>query len=163
MKARFFLCSLAIIFSGVLILVSSANARLACDPVCLGDAKSAFQGCIAECKETFQEAKDSCRNINHDCAEICREAYEGCVEQPLIDLAACKLPCNTDLAAKVDLCRKENAKGTPGRDTCIDFYQVIAFQCKDSCREAANPALKICRDTFKECMIGCKLPPPTAP
>ena len=35
MKAKIFLCSLAIIFSGVLMLSSSAVARMACDPECL--------------------------------------------------------------------------------------------------------------------------------
>ena len=144
---------------------SSAVARMACDHDCLADAKNAFKGCVATCKEDFQTTKDSCRNIDHDCAERCREGddegyvgYETCILNPLTELAECKLPCNTELAAKVDLCRKENAKGTSERDTCIDFYQVIAFQCKDACREVANPALKLCRDTFKACMIACKLP-----
>jgi hypothetical protein len=163
MKAKIILCSLAIIFSGVLMFSSSAVARMACDPDCLAPAKSAFQGCIAECKETFQDAKDSCRNIDHDCAELCREGYEGCVEQPLIDLAACKLPCNTALAEEAAKCRATFPRGDFRRDTCIDFHQVIAFACKDDCREKYNPALAECRSIFKTCMIDCKILPPTAP
>ena len=157
MKAKIFLCSLAIIFSGVLILSSSAVARMACDPDCLADAKNAFKGCVDTCKEDFQTAKDGCRNIDHKCAEGCREVYEECVEQPLIDLATCKMLCNEDFAPEAARCRATYSKGDPERDKCIDFYQVIAFQCKDTCREAANPLLKVCRDEFKACMIGCKI------
>jgi len=163
MKAKIILCSLAIIFSGVLMFSSSAVARMACDPDCLADAKNAFKGCVDACKEDFQTAKDGCRNIDHDCAELCRKGYEDCIFDPLADLAACKLPCNTALADAAARCRTAYSKGSEDRDKCIDQVQVIAFQCKDACRETANPALKICRDTFKECMIGCKLPPPPAP
>ena len=79
MKAKIILCSLAIIFSGVLMFSSSAVARMACDPDCLARAKNDFQDCIADCKEDFQVAKDSCRKIDHECAESCREAYDTCI------------------------------------------------------------------------------------
>jgi hypothetical protein len=163
MKAKFFLCSLAIIFSGVLMFSSSAVARMACDPDCLAPAKTAFQGCIADCKEAFQDAKDSCRNIDPECAEDCRLKYDGCIVPQLTQLAECKATeCNVPLAVAVANCRAMYPKGED-RDKCIDQAQVVAFQCRDECREAANPALKICRDAFKECMIGCKLLPPPAP
>ena len=163
MKAKFFLCSLAIIFSGALLLTSSAVARMACDPDCLAPAKTAFQGCIADCKEAFQDAKDSCRNIDPECADACREGYETCIFDPLAALAVCKVPCDTERADAAARCRIAFLKGSDDRDKCIDQAQVVAFQCRDECREAANPALKICRDAFKECMIGCKLLPPPAP
>lgn len=159
MKTKIILCSLAIIFFGVLILTSSAVARMACYPGCLAPAKTAFQGCIEDCKEAFQDAKDSCRNIDPECADACREGYETCIFDPLAALAECKLPCNTELAAAAAMCRTEFPKGSEDRDKCIDFYQVIAFQCKDTCRETANPLLKACSDAFKACMINCKLPP----
>jgi hypothetical protein len=162
MKAKILLCFLAIIFSGALLLTSSAVARLACDPDCLAPAKSAFQGCIAECKETFQEAKDSCRNIDHDCAEACRTGYDTCVITPLTDLAECKATkCNPPLTLAVDTCRNLYPKGE-NRDKCIDQAQVVAFQCRDDCREAYNPALAECRSIFKTCMIDCKILPPPA-
>lgn len=163
MKTKIILCSLAIIFSGALLLNSSAVARMACDPDCLAPVKTAFKGCIADCKEAFQEAKDSCRNIDHACAEGCREDYDTCVMPPLTRLADCKAPCNTILAEAVAKCRADYPKGTDLRDKCIDLAQVFAFQCKDECREEVNPALKVCRDNFKACMITCKNPPPTPP
>jgi hypothetical protein len=163
MKTKIFLCSLAIIFSGALMLSSSAVARMACDPDCLAPAKIVFQGCIADCKEAFQDAKDSCRNIDPECADGCREGYETCIFDPLAALAECKLTkCTPPLNTAVTNCRALYPKGED-RDKCIDQAQVVAFQCRDECREAANPALKICRDTFKACMIDCKLPPPVAP
>jgi hypothetical protein len=163
MKGKIVVCSLALIFSGILIMSSSAFARLACDPGCLADAKTVFQECVATCKEDFQSAKDGCRNIDHECAEGCREIYEGCVLTPLANLAECKLPCNTALAEAAAKCRSTYPKGDSERDKCIDFYQVIAFQCKDACREEARPALKECSDEFKACMFNCKLPPPPPP
>jgi hypothetical protein len=157
MKVKFYLCFFAIIFFGVLLMSSSAFARLACDPTCLSEAKGALKECIAGCKEDFQTEKDSCRNIDHVCAEGCREAYDTCIEEPLTDLANCKVPCNTTLATAVVNCRSMYGRGTHDRDTCIDQAQVLAFTCKDACREVANPLLKTCRDAFKACIIGCKL------
>ena len=163
MKTKKLLFSLAIIFFGALVLTSPAVARMACDSGCLAPAKTAFQGCMEDCKEAFQDAKDSCRNIDPECADTCRESYETCIFDPLAALAECKLTkCNPPLATAVTNCRALYSKGE-NRDKCIDQAQVVAFQCRDECREAANPALKICRDTFKACMIDCKLPPPVAP
>ena len=160
MKGKIVVCSLALIFSGILLMSSSAFARLACDPDCLADAKTAFKECVATCKEDFQTAKDGCRNIDHDCAEGCREVYEGCALTPLADLAECKATnCNPPLTRAIENCRALYQKGED-RDKCIDQAQVVAFQCRDECREAANPLLKACRDDFKTCMINCKLPPP---
>lgn len=163
MKIKIVLCSLALIFSGILIMSSSVFARMACDPDCLADAKTTFKGCVAACKEDFQIAKDGCRNIDHICAEGCRESFESCIEPVHTDLAECKAPCNATLAEAIAICREKNAKGSPGRDVCIDIAQLASFLCKDTCREAANPLLKLCRDDFKACMITCKLPPPPAP
>ena len=159
MKLKFFLCSLAIIFSGALLLNSSALARLACEPVCKSEAKSAFQDCISECREVFQQAKDSCRNIDHVCAEDCRALYDACIVEPLSDLAECKLPCNTSLVSAATICRTEFSRGTHERDMCIDQAQIVAFACKDNCREQFQPALTLCRKAFKECILNnCKLP-----
>ena len=119
-----------------------------------------LKGALMRVKRLFKTAKDGCRNIDHDCAELCRKSYEGCIFDPLADLAECKLPCNTALAEAAARCRIEFSKGSEDRDKCIDFYQVIAFQCKDTCRETANPLLKACSDAFKACMINCKLPAP---
>jgi len=157
MKAKIILCSLAIIFSGVLMFSSSAVARMACDHDCLADAKTTFQECTSVCKEDFQTAKDGCRNIDPKCAEGCREVYDTCVMPPLTQLADCKATkCNPPLTTAVTTCRGLYPKGED-RDKCIDQAQVVAFQCRDECREAANPLLKVCRDEFKACMIGCKI------
>ena len=157
MSLRIVFSFLAIIVSGVLILSSSAFARLTCDPVCLNEAKGALQNCVSDCREVFQQAKDSCRNIDHDCAETCRAAYDACVIDPLSDLAECKVPCNTALTNATAICRTEYDRGTHERDVCVDQAQVVAFTCKDACREQYRPPLTACRDAFKSCIIGCKI------
>ena len=99
---------------------------------CIDDAKRQFKDCKATCKEDFQVAKDACLNRDHDCVEVCR--------------------------ARRAECRDAHPAATPARDQCIDQVQVIGFQCRDDAREAARPALRRCRRSFRVCAYGCALP-----
>jgi hypothetical protein len=171
MKTKIFLCSLAIIFSGVLMFSSSAVARMACDPDCVAKAKTVFQNCTADCtadcKEAFQVAKDSCRKVDHECAENCREKYDGdgdsqivgCVTPFLEDRAAELAVCQATLEEAKAFCRSLNPQPGPARDTCIDIAQVSAFLCRDTVREEFQPDLARCRAAFKACIKTC---PPAA-
>jgi hypothetical protein len=167
MKAKIILCSLAIIFSGVLMFSSSAVARMACDPDCLAKAKTDFQHCTADCKDAFQVAKDSCRKVDHECAEKCREAYDGdgdsqivgCVT-PILENRATKLAvCQATLEEAKAMCRSLNQDPGQDRDACIDIAQVSAFLCRDTVREEFQPDLARCRAAFKACIKTC---PPAA-
>ena len=59
---------MAIIFSGVLMLSSSAVA-VKWNPGCVAGAKTIKIECVKACVEEFQVDKDSCRNVNHEDAE----------------------------------------------------------------------------------------------
>jgi hypothetical protein len=163
MKAKFFLCSLAIFFSGVLMFSSSAIA-ITPNLNCVQDGKDARNDCVSTCQESFRIAKDTCRNVNHDCADLCRVAYDQCIEDDptLVALTTCKAGCQTNLESVKADCRLRHTEGTPERDACIDAAQLLAFVCRDNCRENNNagPALKACREDFRECI---KLCPPAIP
>jgi hypothetical protein len=159
MKAKIFLCSLAIIFSGVLMFSSSAVA-VKWNPGCVAGAKTVKIECVNACVEEFQVDKDSCRNVNHEDAELCRATYDLCVDPYLDQLANCKVDCQSDLAIAKDNCRIALPGGGQALDSCIDQAQVEAFKCRDDCREAVHPTLTTCRLAFKACIRAC---PPPAP
>jgi hypothetical protein len=163
MKAKVFLFTLAIVFSGVLIFSSPAIA-VTSNPQCVQGAKSARVDCVAACQESFRVAKDACRNVDHDCADACRAGYDTCIQNDptLIALANCKAGCETSLEAAKTACREKYLQGTVERDACIDLEQIIAFTCRDECREDYNaaPAVKACRDQFRACIGSC---PPATP
>jgi hypothetical protein len=162
MKAKFFLCSLAIIFSGVLMFSSSAGA-VKWNPGCVAGAKTEFKNCTADCKEAFQVAKDSCRKVDHECAENCRAVYDGdgdiqvvgCVMPFLEGRAADLAVCQAALEAAKAICRQNNPDPGPARDACIDNAQVSAFICRDTVREKFQPDLAKCRADFKACIKTC--------
>jgi hypothetical protein len=165
MKTKFLLFSLAIIFSGVLILSSSAFA-IKWNPGCVAGAKTEFKNCTADCKEAFQVAKDSCRKVDHECAEKCREEYDGdgesqvvgCVTPFLESRAAELAVCQAALETAKAICRQNNPDPGQARDTCIDNAQVSAFICRDTVREKFQPDLAKCRATFKACIKACPAP-----
>jgi len=157
MKAIILLCSLAIIFSGVLILTSQASA-VTPNPKCVQDAKDERNLCITQCQEEFRVDKDACRNVDHDCVDACREGFEACVDPFLTKLATEKASCLATIeAAKVN-CRGMYGAGTPERDTCIDQAQLVAFACRDTARENVASDLKACRLAFKGCIKACPAP-----
>jgi hypothetical protein len=138
-------------------LLSAGAARaVTANPQCVHDARQTKRACVATCQDNFTVDKDMCRNVNHDCADACRAGRATCVAPILDALSACLDTCQTALdAAKTD-CRAQFAKGTAERDACIDAAQVVAFSCRDACREAVDhAALKQCRKIFHACVIAC--------
>jgi hypothetical protein len=133
---------------------------------CKLDAKTAFKACNAQCLEDRQLATDACRNKDHDCVEGCRTTREGCRAPILAQLQTDIDKCRADKRAAIDppppQCPPE---GDPGRDSCVDDAQVIAFECRDQAREDARtgakvpPGLNQCRANFRTCATGC--PPPS--
>ena len=160
MKAKIILCSLAIIFSGALLLTSQASA-VTPNPRCVQDAKDERNLCVYKCQEEFRVDKDACRKVDHDCADACRAGFETCVEPFLTTLADDKAACQTTLDAAKVTCRSLYGAGTPERDTCIDQAQLVAFECRDTARENVASDLKACRLAFRDCIKAC--PPPAAP
>jgi hypothetical protein len=160
MKTKKLLCSLAIILSGTLILISSAIA-VTPNPECVQDAKNEKNLCVAKCQEEFRVDKDACRNVDHDCADACREGFETCVEPFLTKLATDKADCLATLEAAKVTCRGLYGAGTQERDTCIDQAQLVTFACRDLARENVASGLIACRDAFRTCIKAC--PPPVAP
>ncbi len=119
---------------------------------CRHDAAQDNHACGATCREDYQFAKDSCRNKDHDCVEACRADREDC-RQPIEDaLDQAVAQCRADKQAAVALCN--------GDPTCIMQALDVAFQCRDSAREAAKPGLTACRQGFRDCATAC---PPAAP
>jgi len=140
-------------------LAFSGNATaLTANPQCVRDAHGDYKLCAMACRENLQVDKDLCRNVDHDCAEACRAGRQACVDVPLGELQTCKAGCNSDLAAARQACKDNNPEGSPERDACIDAAQVVAFQCKDTCREGVRDELQLCRRSFRACMRAC---PPT--
>lgn len=143
-------------------IVSAACAVLfttsASASTCLDEAVQDKKACKADCREAFQTAKDACLNRDHACVEVCRAERSECRDATGIDAAL--LACESTLEDARAQCRATTAPGTPERDQCVDQAQVVAFQCRDTARENARPALKECRATFKTCARAC---PPAGP
>jgi len=129
---------------------------------CVQDANAVFEECRTVCREDLQAAKDECRNVPHECADVCRDTRDQCVDQAIDDLEACLSPCNTDLLAAKDTCRTVNDQDPAALDQCIDTAQVIAFVCRDQCRESFRlaSALKECGKSFRGCIKNCLKPTP---
>jgi len=125
---------------------------------CVRVAAQAKRECKAICQEDYQIAKDACLNRDHACVEVCRAERAVCRDDSGIDDAIAL--CNATLEIAKQACRDAYSAGTPERDHCIDQAQVVAFQCRDSAREAAYGALKLCRSAFKTCARAC---PPADP
>lgn len=151
---------------GSFIVCAAAASYGRPNPGCVADAAHERNLCRDLCRENFQAAKDLCRNIDHGCADACRTGREACLEGtpenpgPLATLRGCISNCNAALDAEKTRCRNEQCpEGTPDRETCldacIDAAQVVAFQCRDNCREAARPGIKLCRDAFRSCIRAC--------
>jgi hypothetical protein len=150
------LSSVLFVMLGTVLL--SASFVFADDAIkaCVQDARNQLAGCVTLCKEGFLAAKDDCRDIYHPCADACRATRNGCVGEVLIALETCKEEnCEGPLETARDLCKVAYPKGSPERDQCIDNAQVVAFQCRDTCREGVAGDLKACRAAFKTCIKEC--------
>jgi hypothetical protein len=147
----------SIVALAALALLAAAPSSWATDS-CKDEAKQGFKDCKVNSKEDYQSAKDACLNRDHQCVEVCRADRYDCRQATGFDAAIQQ--CDDTLAAAKTTCRANNPAGSPERDMCIDQAQVVAFQCRDSAREAAKPGLKQCRRDFVTCATAC---PPAAP
>ena len=133
-------------------------AALAGNP-CIGDARQQLVESQAQCREDFQLAKDGCLNRDHECVDVCRANRGVCVEATGLEAAV--EACNDTTREAKATCREQNPADSPALDACIDQAQVVGFQCRDAAREAARPALDVCRAEFRDCARAC--PPPNPP
>jgi hypothetical protein len=160
MKFTAFLLCLSMLLTGALI-----NAAIAkdIDPAkqCIRGAAKDYQECRQQCQADFKEAKEVCRDVSHACALACAESLDWCEERPLSTLASCKNTCNSQLDVAKVTCRSLNGKGSEALDACIDKAQVIAFLCRDECREDVSDELKPCRVAFRNCISACQPPQTT--
>jgi hypothetical protein len=160
MQVRVPIYSFSLAAVATLALMSAAAPSWANDS-CRDEAKQNAKECQAGCKEDFQAAKDACFNRDHDCVEACRSNRYDCRQATGFDGAIAA--CNATVAAGKAQCRTDHPAGSPERDACIDQVQVIGFQCRDSAREQAKPALKQCRRDFLVCAVACAPASPTLP
>jgi hypothetical protein len=160
MKFTAFLLCLSMLLTGALI-----NAAIAkdIDPAkqCIRGAAKDYQECRQQCQADFKEAKEVCRDVAHSCALDCTEKLDKCEEIPLTKLENCKNGCNLLLDAAKENCRSHYGKGSEELDACIDQAQVIAFLCRDGCREDVSDELKPCRLAFRNCISACQPPQTT--
>jgi hypothetical protein len=126
---------------------------------CLKAARGDDRGCKAAANESWQVAKDGCLNRDHACVELCRGERGVCADATALDAAL--TACADAFEAGRAICRSQFVADTPERDACIDQTQVTAFQCRDTARELAKPALRLCRTGFQTCARACgPLTPP---
>jgi len=140
--------------ASLLALATSAWA-LDSNPACVADARDEYILCKSTCREQYQIDKDMCRNVDHDCAEACRAGRQACVSGPLATLGTCKDGCNSTLDGAKAQCHADFPDDPVGLDACIDQAQLVAYGCKDTCREGVRDELKLCRVTFHACIRAC--------
>ena len=142
-----------------LVLLAATAWGFTRNPQCVQDGAKEKQACIDTCKEDFQAAKDTCWNVDHDCMDTCRAGRDTSVAPIFGALKGCIDGCKATLDDAKANCRTAYAEGTPERDTCIDQAQVVAFSCRDTCRENLDrDGLKQCGKDFRACLRAC--PPP---
>jgi len=120
---------------------------------CLVAARSEYKDTLRACVDGFQAAKDACIGRDHDCVDVCRVQREDCQDASGLDAALDACAATRDAA--VAQCKATYPPETTSRDACIDDAQVAAFQCRDAAREAAKPALLVCRQAFRGCVRAC--------
>ncbi len=149
MKAQFRVGSLAVLAVWIAAVVPSAASA----GKCVEAAKAEYLDCKTECREEMLIAKDACINRDHDCVQVCRAYREEC--ELATGLEEALAACQAQLQADRQSCRDQFPPDSPEFDQCIDLAQIAAFQCRDSAREAAGPALKECRSAFRQCVREC--------
>lgn len=156
MRAIGIASSVGTLLAGVLLSTSTAWAVMP-NPMCVDDAAAQKKLCKMTCQEQFHVDVDECRNVDHDCADACRAGRQGCFDGPLSALQTCIAGCKSTLdQVKADCRTQFPDPEDPQRDACIDAAQVVAFQCRDACREALDrDALKACRIGFRACIRAC--------
>ena len=140
----------------------AASAASPPDPQCILNAQNARKACKTECQDNYVTDIALCRNIDPACLATCRQQRDGCLAPLLASLDACTGQCDDQLQAAKDMCPPP---GDPNRDACVDAAQVVAFLCRDNCREQwradtnIQTGLHFCRKQFKQCIQACPPPP----
>ena len=154
MRSFYLLCRFSAV-AAIGLILCAAPAR-AIDPAkqCRKDARNDRHDCIAVCQDNYQAAAALCGT---PCVQQCgvdRKACRGPVDDQLrADIKA----CNTALSDAVRLCRQQEQADPDNfdKDACIDAAQITAFICRDDAREAAFPAMNLCRETYHACVRAC--------
>ena len=150
------------LIAGILLVgISGSDAQAGKNRECKLAAKAVYLDCKTLCKEERRMDKDMCRNIDHECAELCRAERDACLLVVFQQREGCFLPCETTLDAAKIGCRAQFPKGSVARDVCIDAAQIVAFICRDTCREGFSGDLRGCRVDNKTCIQAC--PPDVDP
>jgi hypothetical protein len=155
-KKKVFLLIILLFFA---VMVGTVNAKVS-DTAgqCIKDAKDEYKVCKDVCLEYFQADKDICRNVDHVCAGECRAGYETCTMIPMDIMDACKALCHSALDDAKQQCIVAYPEGSTDRDSCIDQAQVVAFMCRDECREGIQGNMKECRAILRNCLKACRVP-----
>lgn len=123
---------------------------------CVADARDESLLCRTVCKADLRVAKDLCGGVDPDCADACRAGEDVCREVPMTAVAECmEKDCERPLDDAKVMCREQFPDGTPGREDCIDAAQLLAFGCRDACRDGVAEELRQCRKSFKACVTTC--------
>src|SRR5215510_280042 len=152
---------LSLVLASVLLLGSVGRAHA--DALCIASAKADYLACKAQCKDDFQSAKFACRGVQPDCGKACLAGRDGCFDDVNAILDTGVLPSgggNLDNCVggtdkcKADLKTAKTGCGAPCNgntvcDGCVDAAQVVAFVCRDTCRESwrANTTVKALAST----------------
>jgi hypothetical protein len=144
------------------ILIGASAWGLTQNLQCVANAAKQKVLCKQTCQEDFATAKDQCLNVDPVCANTCRTDRATRVAPTYAALQTCIDGCQATLDTAKANCRDMYPNDPEGRDTCIDQAQVVAFSCRDTCREGLDrSALKQCWKAFHQCMVAC--PPPATP
>jgi len=170
----------ALVLSAAMVLAGSAWSSARADAACVLNARANFRSCVSQCKSDFVAARLTCRNVQPACGEACLAGRQACLDNVEAILKTGQLPGGGTLAncsSGTDQCKAifdaaKQACGAPCQPSdaqctgCVDNAQVVAFECRDTCRESwrTNPIvvsmLQSCQSSFKACIQKC--PPANA-
>ena len=167
----FVLTSLVAVLGVGIAFAPATSSALEKNPECVLDARDDYKDCKFDCRELFRSEKDLCRNVDHECADNCRQGRQACLWGdpddpndlgPMGEREGCKAECKATLQAGKDDCRAQDfadpnspAYDPVALDECIDAHQVVAFQCRDQCREGTRAQIRACRAGAKACILAC--------
>jgi len=77
---------------------------------------------------------------------------------PMDIMDACKALCHSALDDAKQQCIVAYPEGSTDRDSCIDQAQVVAFMCRDECRENIRGSMKKFRMILRNCLKACNEP-----
>lgn len=145
------------ILAAAAVLAGTASTVAATNQ-CVVSARAEYLACKTDCRDDFVQARFTCRGVEPACGRACLAGRQVCLDNARAPLEACVGQCRGDLQTAKMSCPPP---GDPARDACIDAAQLVAFVCRDGCREAwrsdpaTEAALQNCRETFRACVAAC--------